>query len=529
MTISTKHTSTAGGQPGSRADARPAAVRATTELNPDMPLQLAALAPTVTVIGDVILDTWIYGTSERLAREAPAPVVDRTHEVFAPGGAANTAMNLAALGARVRMVGLTGDDDSGARLRELLTEAGVDTELLLADPAVKTTTKSRVVVDGQVLFRLDTACGEAPDGALARLADAGCAAATDTDAVVVCDYDGAVHRTELATRLGSLAERPLVVVDAHDPRHWAPARPDLVTPNCGEAEAVLEDRLGAGKDRVDAVVRHHVDLLERTGAGQVVVTLDKDGTALVDASGLVHRTWANPATEKQASGAGDTFVAALTLARAADLPVPAAVDLAQAAADVVVHRLGTSLCSTGDLVRHLSDVHDALVPTDELLARVREHRAAGQRIILTNGCFDVLHRGHTAYLNKAKQLGDVLIVAVNDDDSVRRLKGPDRPVNPLSDRAGVLASLSSVDYVTSFSTDTPIPLISELEPDIYVKGGDYTPEMLAETAVVEAHGGQVRIMDYVSDHSTTAVVERMRRRTALNGALNGEGGGDARA
>lgn len=144
-------------------------------------------------------------------------------------------------------------------------------------------------------------------------------------------------------------------------------------------------------------------------------------------------------------------------------------------------------------------------------------RAAGHRIILTNGCFDVLHRGHTSYLNKARQLGDVLIVAVNDDDSVRRLKGPDRPINPLSDRAGVLAALSCVDYVTSFSTDTPIPLIDELQPDIYVKGGDYTPEMLAETAAVEAHGGQVRIMDYVSDHSTTAVVERMLR-------ANGEGG-----
>lgn len=487
------------------------APRPGTELHPGLPLQLAASAPRITVIGDVILDTWIYGTSERLAREAPAPVVDRSHEVFAPGGAANTAMNLAALGAQVRMVGLIGDDPAGARLRGLLEDAGVDTRLLLAEPGLETTTKSRVVVDDQVLFRLDTTARDHPAAALRRLGEAGLAALEGTDTVVVCDYDGAVHHTDLAEKLGGLTDRPLTVIDAHAPHHWASARPDLVTPNCAEAEAVLGTRLGTGAARVDAVVRHHRRLLERTGARQVVVTLDRDGTALVDSTGLLHRTWANPATEKQASGAGDTFVAALALARAGEVPLATAVDLAQAAADVVVHRLGTSLCSTDDLARHLGDFQDALIPTGQLLERVREHRAAGHRIILTNGCFDVLHRGHTSYLNKARQLGDVLIVAVNDDDSVRRLKGPDRPINPLSDRAGVLAALSCVDYVTSFSTDTPIPLIDELQPDIYVKGGDYTPEMLAETAAVEAHGGQVRIMDYVSDHSTTAVVERMLR------------------
>lgn len=160
---------------------------------------------------------------------------------------------------------------------------------------------------------------------------------------------------------------------------------------------------------------------------------------------------------------------------------------------------------------HLNDFADALTSTSELLEKVAAHRQAGRRIILSNGCFDVLHRGHISYLNKASQLGDILIVAVNDDDSVRRLKGEGRPINPLSDRAGVLAALNSVDYVTAFSTDTPIPLIENLQPDIYVKGGDYTPEMLTETAVVRAYGGEVRIMNYVSDHSTSALVERMKQ------------------
>lgn len=480
-------------------------------LTADLPLQLATSAPNVTVVGDVLLDTWVHGSSDRLAREAPAPVVDRHHEKSVPGGAGNTAMNLAALGARVKLVGLVGDDTAGHRLAELLSDAGVDTTHLLHDAAVTTTTKTRVVVEEQVLFRLDETSPEYPEESLARLSEQACALARDSDALVICDYDGPVHQSDLPRRLGGVRDRPLTLVDAHRPGHWSSVRPDLVTPNHREAEAVLGTSLGTGAGRVQAVVDHARTLLERTGAAQVVVTLDREGTVLLNRAGLVHRTWANPATEKQASGAGDTFVAALALARAGGLPCVAALDLAQVAADVVVHRLGTSLCSTRDLIVHLSDFADALVPLEELMTTVAEHRAAGHRIVLSNGCFDVLHRGHTSYLNKAAQLGDVLVVAVNDDDSVRRIKGVGRPINPLEDRAGVLAALNCVDYVTAFSTDTPIPLISQLQPDIYVKGGDYTPEMLAETAAVEAYGGQVRIMDYVSDHSTTEMVNRMRQ------------------
>jgi len=477
----------------------------------DLPLKLASSARTITVIGDVILDTWVYGTSHRLAREAPAPVVDRSHEEFAPGGAANTAMNLAALGARVRLVGLAGHDAAGHRLQNLLARAGVDTTHLVLNPAVSTTTKSRVVVGDQVLFRLDETPQTYPAELLAELCEHALTASWDSDALIICDYDGPIHQSNLPQRLGAMTDRPLTVVDAHDPSHWAAAQPDLITPNQQEAEIAIGTTLGTGQERVERVAEFAHDLLEQTAAAQVVVTFDRDGTVLFNDSGVIHRTWANPASEKQASGAGDTFVAALTLALASGLTDHTALDLAQSAADVVVHRLGTSLCSTRDLMAHLNDFADALTSTSELLEKVAAHRQAGRRIILSNGCFDVLHRGHISYLNKASQLGDILIVAVNDDDSVRRLKGEGRPINPLSDRAGVLAALNSVDYVTAFSTDTPIPLIEKLQPDIYVKGGDYTPEMLTETAVVRAYGGEVRIMNYVSDHSTSALVERMKQ------------------
>jgi rfaE bifunctional protein nucleotidyltransferase chain/domain len=241
-----------------------------------------------------------------------------------------------------------------------------------------------------------------------------------------------------------------------------------------------------------------------------VVTLDRDGTVLLPASGAVHRTWAKPVAEKQASGAGDTFVAALTLARAASLPLSTSVDLAQAAADIAVHRTGTSVCSTADLGRYLESFADTALDAQELARHLARHRAEGQTIVLTNGCFDVLHRGHTRYLNQAKQLGDILVVALNSDDSVRMLKGPDRPINTVSDRAAVIAALSCVDYVTVFDTSTPIPLIDQFRPEIYAKGGDYSPQMLAETAAVERYGGRVAILDYVAELSTTAVVERIR-------------------
>ncbi|MHA7207542.1 PfkB family carbohydrate kinase [Arthrobacter sp. MDT1-65] len=478
-----------------------------------VPAAIADRAPSVTVIGDAILDGWWSGTSERFCREAPAPVVDITRRDYAAGGAANTAMNLAALGATVRMCGLIGADDAGRRLRGILEDAGVDTTHLLQDPRVGTTTKYRIISGDQVMLRLDDTHEGLPASALAALAGTVPAAVAGADAVVVCDYGSGTLDEGVRAALGhpsGIEEGTLVVVDAHDTAAWAALCPDIVTPNAQEAAQVLAVRLDPRSDRAATVTGRRSELLAATNAAAVVVTLDRDGTLLLGRDGEEHRTWARPATERQASGAGDTFVASLTAARAAGLPLTTSLDLAQAAADVVVHRPGTSVCTTADLTSHLQHVADTALTTAELLRRVEEDRAAGRRIVLTNGCFDVLHRGHTRSLNQAKQLGDVLVVALNDDAGVRRLKGPDRPINPIADRAGIIASLSCVDYVTVFSTDTLVPLIELLRPDVYAKGGDYTAQMLEETPAVEAAGGRVAILDYVPERSTAAVVRRIR-------------------
>jgi rfaE bifunctional protein kinase chain/domain/rfaE bifunctional protein nucleotidyltransferase chain/domain len=490
-------------------------------LTPELPYALARRGLVVTVVGDLMLDGWWLGRSERMTREAPAPVVEVTERRYAPGGAGNTAMNLAALGAHVRMVGVAGDDEAGHLLAELLAAAGVDVGGLLLSPAAQTVTKNRVLSGDQILLRIDDVpAAPYADELRQQLAERVPAALAAADVLLVCDYGSGALAGPVTERLAAAERPPLTVVDAHQVAAWSSVRPDLVTPNAAEAFAAL-GRATPRSDRAGVLAAAATELRARTGAAELVVTLDRDGTLVLPAAGSYARTQAQPSTERQASGAGDTFVAALALARAAGLELAIAAEVAQAAADVVVQRFGTSVCTTEDLAARLAarataELQAEVVATDgvldqeTLLRRVAQERAAGRRIVVTNGCFDVLHRGHVSYLGQAAQLGDVLVVAVNSDDSVRRLKGPDRPINSTADRAGVLAALSCVDYVTVFDTDTPIPLLERLRPDVYTKGGDYSPDMLEETEVVRRHGGEVQIMGYVSSVSTSAVLQRIR-------------------
>lgn len=470
--------------------------------------------PLVVVIGDCILDRWTVGEAERVSREAPAPVVRVTETIAVPGGAANTAVNARALGARVRMVGLIGDDEAGDVLRQRLEAAGVDTSFLVEIPGARTTTKSRVVGGDRVVVRVDELAATPTAEHGERLARSVARAIRCADAAVVCDYGLGVRAEDVVPMLDR--DRPgAVVVDAHDLTRWAALHPDLVTPNAGETAALLGTELGTGADRVGTVVAARADVLARSGARAAVVTLDRDGTVLLEpGSDQGFRTRATPASEQQASGAGDTFCAAVTVALAVQTPLRDAVAVAQAAADVVVREAGTSVCSAAALLDSVTAPAATVVDHDELATAVDAARQAGRRVVFTNGCFDVVHRGHTTYLRQARDLGDLLVVALNDDDSVRRLKGPERPINPAEDRAGVLAALACVDLVTVFATDTPIPLIERLRPEVYVKGGDYSPEMLSETEVVRDYGGEVVMVDYVPEHSTSAVVRRIREAAA---------------
>ncbi|HYH31110.1 MAG TPA: D-glycero-beta-D-manno-heptose 1-phosphate adenylyltransferase [Pseudonocardia sp.] len=482
--------------------------------------RITARAPRVVVVGDALLDGWLSGPARRLGRDGPVPVVELAETRSAPGGAGNAAANLAALGARAELVAVLGDDADARTLRELLQDAGVETGRCVTEDGRATPVKRRLVSAGQPLARYDAG----PDGPPGRDTTAALVSAleasleTGPDAVLVADYGLGAVGPQLRAALQRHRDRiPLLVVDARAGDGWAAVRPDVVTPNAAEAAALIGEpepvgSAGAG-NRAEWALAHRADLVATAGGGDVLVTLDVDGAVRLpaDPAAPAQRTTASPGPESRACGAGDTFTAACTAALAAGIAPEPALVLAQAAADVVVAREGTAVCSAGALTARLAARdRGGLLAHRDLLAIVAEQRRRGHRVVFTNGCFDVLHRGHVAYLRQARALGDVLVVALNDDESVARLKGPERPVNPLEDRAGVVGAIECVDLVTSFAEDTPVELIEAVRPDVYTKGGDYTPQMLPETPTVERLGGEVRVLDYLSDHSTTAIVGRIR-------------------
>jgi D-beta-D-heptose 7-phosphate kinase / D-beta-D-heptose 1-phosphate adenosyltransferase len=483
---------------------------------PALPGRIADRAPRVLVVGDALLDGWVSGPARRTGRDGPVPVVELSHGHSAPGGAANSAAALAALGARVELIAVVGDDHDGRVLRRALDAAGVRTGRCVLAPGQPTATKRRVLAGDpveQLVARFDVS-PPPPDAATIRaVADRVTAALAEPwDAVLVADYGLGALAGPVRRRIERARPRiGLLVVDAHDPGPWAALRPDAVTPSADEAARLLGepvprgDRLGWGLDR-------HRRLVDAAGGAHVLLTLDVDGVLALPAAGAAaHVPAAAVAPAVRACGAGDVFAAAWTAARACGAAVGEAIALGQAAADVAVSLEGTAVCDSGALTARLAALDRGHVLSHpELRAVLAAHRGAGHRIVFTNGCFDVLHRGHVAYLRQARMLGDLLVVALNSDASVSRLKGPTRPINPLPDRAGVIGALAAVDLVTSFDTDSPVQLLELVRPDVYAKGGDYTAEMLPETPVVEGMGGQVRILDYLADHSTSAIVARSR-------------------
>jgi rfaE bifunctional protein kinase chain/domain/rfaE bifunctional protein nucleotidyltransferase chain/domain len=488
------------------------------------------------VLGDAVLDVWRYAGSDRLAREAPVPVFDVSHVECAPGAAANCAANAAALGARVEYVGIIGADAAGVRLRAELEARAVGTALLVEDSGARTATKQRLVSDGEVIARFDSDCrSDWSAAALERLRERVLQRLEHADVVVVADYGNGALAPTMPDDLAQARDRihgPLVV-DGHRFDRWRACHPTAMTPSLGEMlPPEQHDRSGTL-----ASLRHDSQqLLERSGAELLLLTLDARGTLLHQRARAPHRTRTRAVARQRTCGAGDTVTTAFALALAAGADPPDAADLAQEAANVVVGRDGTSCCSAEQLSARCGSARDpgatdttssavagGALSRPELEEVLREHRAAGRRIVFTNGCFDVLHAGHVTYLEQARALGDVLVVALNSDVSVRRLKGPGRPVIPEAGRSAMLAGLRAVDHVVVFDEATPEPLLELVRPEIYVKGGDYSAQMLSETAVVERLGGEVVIVDYVEGHSTTELVERIRGEGSFTAARQPQG------
>lgn len=458
------------------------------------------------VIGDVMLDRYWHGQAGRISPEAPVPVVKVGQEEARPGGAANVAMNVAALGASVTLMGVIGEDEAGEKLGELLQAHHVQCDWVKSKTG--TIEKLRILSQNQQLIRLDF---EQP----ARLEDAtqlskrAAEKIAAFDAVILSDYaKGALDTVEEIIKSAESAGVPVFV----DPKGYDFTRyqnATLIKPNQKEFEQIV----GPAAD-LNTLVEKGQRLIEQLGLQSLLVTRSEKGMVLLEQGMAPYALKAQTQEVFDVTGAGDTVIAVLASAVAAGESLQQAARLANEAASLVVRKVGTSVVTAEELRLHLTQkqAHLGYVAPEEdaLVAQVRAAQARGERVVMTNGCFDIIHAGHVRYLQEAARLGDRLIVAVNDDASVQRLKGPQRPIVPLQARMEVLAALSSVDWVVPFSEDTPERLICKVKPDVLVKGGDYHPEEIAGGKCVKAAGGEVKVLAFWDGYSTTLLVNRIR-------------------
>ncbi len=468
----------------------------------------------VLVIGDVMLDSYLEGVAVNLCREAPVPVVTVAKRNDAPGGAANTAANVQSLGGNVRLLSVVGADAEASLLRGVLGERNVASDHLIVHPERSTLAKHRIIAAAQMLVRYDQGSINPLDArSEAELIERLVTLFPASAAVIVSDYGYGILTPRVIATLAELQARyrPVLLVDSKQLEAYRHCGVTAVKPNYAEACRLLglPSTLSLNQ-RIAAINASGGRLLELIGTRIAAITLDTDGALIFERGHPPYRTYAQPTSHSQAAGAGDTFVAALALALAAGATTPAAAELASAAASVVVRSNGTVTCTSAQLCASIISSDRAISNLQHLLPRIELYRQQGQRIVFTNGCFDILHRGHITLLNQAKALGDVLIVGVNSDASIRRIKGGDRPINSLEDRVQVLSALSCIDHIIAFDTDTPHELIAAIQPNLFVKGGNYTRENLPEADQVEQLGGRVHILPYQSGHSTSGLIARIR-------------------
>jgi D-beta-D-heptose 7-phosphate kinase/D-beta-D-heptose 1-phosphate adenosyltransferase len=471
---------------------------------------LSALpGPRVVCVGDVMVDRFVYGDVTRLSPEAPIPVLARSHDLVMLGAAGNVARNVMALGGDVALVGVVGGDaEAGEALRLVEDEAGIE-GFLVADPTRPTTLKTRFVSGGQQLLRVDLEDGRPVEGETAqRLADAVTHAARGAAVVLISDYGKGVV-TEAVIE-AARASGAMVIVDSKARHFGRYGAVDLIKPNAAEL-AFATGLPTATDDEVEAALTEALPLCQ---AKAILVTRGPKGMSLGVRGEPVRHFAGDPREVFDVSGAGDTTLAALGLALAAQAPIDDAIAFALLAAGVAVTKAGTAVVRPDEILEAAQSVHRVpaeakLATPGQLTEAVARWRAMGLKVGFTNGCFDILHRGHVAYLNQARGWCDRLIVGLNSDRSVRALKGEGRPVNDLESRAMVLAGLACVDLVAPFDEDTPIRLIETARPDVLIKGADYAEDEIVGAALVKSWGGEVRLAELVDGYSTSAAIARM--------------------
>lgn len=461
----------------------------------------------VLVVGDVMLDRYWHGGTSRISPEAPVAVVQVRNSEDSPGGAGNVALNISALGAAASLVGVVGDDENGVALGLRLKAAGVLCSFQQSRNK-PTVTKLRVISRHQQLIRLDfEEVFDAED--ISGLPQAVASLLADNDVVVLSDYGKGVLQDVSAFIDQAKAAGLPVLVDpkGNDFRPYRGAT--LLKPNLQEFEAVV------GPCRSEEVlVAKAQQMLEDLDLESLLITRGEHGMSLIRRGQPEVHFPARARDVYDVTGAGDTVISVLASSLAAGRNLTDSVALANIAAGLVVAKLGTAAISGPELRRELQrdgGFSRGLMTREQLKLAVADARAHGEKIVFTNGCFDIIHAGHVGYLQEARQQGDRLIVAINADESVTRLKGQGRPINSLERRMAVLAGLESVDWVVSFEEDTPEALLEEIRPDLLIKGGDYGIDEVVGSQLVQSWGGEVKVLSFLDDCSTSAIVRKMKQ------------------
>jgi D-beta-D-heptose 7-phosphate kinase/D-beta-D-heptose 1-phosphate adenosyltransferase len=478
--------------------------------------------PRLIVMGDLMLDRYIWGDVERISPEAPVPVLRMRQSEDRPGGAGSVAAMLAALEAQVALLAVTGEDAEAKLLRQMFDRLGVDCSGVLTDPQRTTTIKQRLLGSTQgkhpqQMLRVDQEQAEpisqqTTEQLLETVADR----IAQADLILISDYNKGVCAGQMLPRLVELARAASVPIIA-DPLKGADYRRyagcTCITPNRREAELAAGMSITSPQEAIEAGRR-----LLGFGVQSVVVTLDSDGMVWVDGAGHAEHFPCRPRQVCDVTGAGDMVLAMLGYCLAAGMDWPAAIRLANIAGGLEVERLGAIPIGWPEILAELSPKcghgrasaapGSKIRPLDDLLVELARRRQKGQKVAFTNGCFDLLHPGHVAFLQAARQYGDCLVVGLNSDRSVQQLKGPGRPIIPQEDRAAMLAALESVDYVVIFDQPTPAELIASIRPNVLLKGSDYEQHQVAGRDLVESYGGRVVCLPLKAGYSTTCLLAR---------------------
>jgi len=463
----------------------------------------------VAVVGDIMLDEYIIGDTDRISPEAPEPIITERERRYVPGGAANVAVNITTLGAHASLFSISGDDDDGATFRSMLKTSGVDDSGIIAVSGRPTTRKTRLIARGNQVLRVDretTAPVEKPleQHLIERILS------ISPDVVVISDYAKGVVTASLVRSLTEAGCRIIVDPKTSDFGKYSGAY--LITPNLHElTQATGVDHLSSEDMKTVSS-----ELMKRYNLAHILVTLGSEGMALYSNNSSPFHIHSRAREVYDVTGAGDTVTATVSASVAAGIPLADACYVANIAAGIVVGKRQTATASPEEIVEYAFGVSasDKIVTVDILQKRIEELKKEGNKIVFTNGCFDLLHLGHITYLNEARSLGDILVVGINTDRSVRALKGAKRPIIPEEERSHVIAALECVDFVILFDEDTPLQLIKDIRPDVLVKGADYTKEAVVGYDIVESYGGTVALLPLVGNASTTSIINRIKEQSA---------------